>query len=39
MKFGSTMDFTKEMPCLLSLIASILFNEAIGVKDYIYWTH
>jgi len=38
MSFGSHMDFTKEMPSLLSLIAFIVFNDLIEVEDYIYWT-
>ena len=32
MSFGSNMDFTKEMPNLLSLTASIVFNDLIGGK-------
>jgi len=38
MSFESIMDFTKKIPSLLSLIASIVFNDTIGVEHYIYQT-
>jgi len=38
MSFESIMTFTKKKPCLLSLRASILFNNSIGVKNCICWT-
>jgi len=37
MSFGSTMDFTKDTPSLLSLIASIVFYYSIGMENYICW--
>jgi len=36
MKFGSTMDFTKDILSLLRLIASIVFNDSFVMKNYIY---
>jgi len=38
MSFGSNMDFTKEIPSLLSLIASFVFKDSIGMENYIHWT-
>ena len=38
MSFGSHMEFTKEMPSLLSLIAFTVFNDSIGVANDIHWT-
>jgi len=39
MRFASIIDYTKETSNLLSLIASIVFSDSIGVKNYIYWTY
>ena len=35
MSFESMMDFTKKIPNLVSLIASIEFNDSCGVEFYI----
>jgi len=36
MSFGANMDFTKNMLNLLSLVASIVFNDSIEVENYIH---
>jgi len=38
MSIGSHMDFTKEMPSLLSLITFIVLYDLIRLKNYIHWT-
>ena len=35
MSFESIMDFTKKIPSLVSLIASIEFDDSFGVEFYI----
>jgi len=39
MSFESIINFTKKILRVLSLIASIVFNNPIGVEDFIYWTY
>ena len=36
MSFGSIIDIKKEVPCLVSLLASIVFYNSFGVKEHIY---
>jgi len=38
MSFGSTTDIIKKVPSLVSLIASIVFNNSCVVENHIYWT-
>jgi len=35
MSFESIIDFTKKIPSLVSLIASMVFNDSFGVESYI----
>jgi len=35
--FELIMHFTKKMPSLVSLIASIVFNNSIGMEDFVYY--
>jgi len=39
MSFESIMDFTKKIPSIVSLIASIEFNDSFRVQFYIQWTY
>ena len=39
MSFESIMNFTKKIPRLVSLIASIEFNDSFGVEFYISWIY
>jgi len=36
MSFESIMNFVKKIPSLVSLIASIVFNDSFGVENCIY---
>jgi len=37
-EFELIMDFTKKIPSLVSLIAYVMFNNSLGLGNYIYWT-
>ena len=39
MSLESTMNFTKKITSVVSLMVCTMFNNPIGVKNSIYWTY